>query len=158
MSGCSCHVETIAPLEMMSNYKNEAEIRDHVFGKEPLRPLPPSASPSSDHSVPSCQKSFRVFRVFRGPTLRHPSSAPTWAGKPMPRGTGFPARGFGTALRPPFTPFPPIKNSSVCSVCSVGQPSAIHPPASAFPSSIRLLRLLRVFAANPETGRNPDHR
>ena len=38
MSGCSCHVETIAPLVMMSNYQNEAEIRDHVFGKEPLRP------------------------------------------------------------------------------------------------------------------------
>ena len=31
-------------------------------------------SPSSDHSVPSCQKFFRVFRVFRGPTLRCPSS------------------------------------------------------------------------------------
>ena len=30
--------------------------------------------PSSDHSVPSCQKFFRVFRVFRGPTLRCPSS------------------------------------------------------------------------------------
>ena len=42
MSGCSCHVETIAPLVMMSNYQNEAEIRDHVFGKEPLRP--PSAA------------------------------------------------------------------------------------------------------------------
>ena len=41
----------------------------------PLRPLPPSASPPSDLSVPSCQKSFRVFRVFRGPTLRPPSSA-----------------------------------------------------------------------------------
>ena len=30
--------------------------------------------------------------------------APTWAGKPMPRGTGFPARGFGTGRtlrRPP---------------------------------------------------------
>ena len=30
--------------------------------------------PPSDHSVPSCQKSFRVFRVFRGPTLRPPPS------------------------------------------------------------------------------------
>ena len=39
-----------------------------------LRPLPPSASPPSDLSVPSCQKSFRVFRVFRGPTLRCPFS------------------------------------------------------------------------------------
>ena len=38
MSGCSCHVETIAPLVMMSNYQNEAEIREHVFGKEPRRP------------------------------------------------------------------------------------------------------------------------
>ena len=54
-----------------------------------------------------------------------------------------------SALRPPITPFPPVKNSSVCSVCSVGQPSALRPPASAFPSSIRFLRLLRFFAANP---------
>ena len=71
------------------------------------RPLPPSASPPSVLSVPSCNKSFRVFRVFRGLTLRCPSSAPTWAGKPMPRGTGFPARGFGTGppvLRPPILP------------------------------------------------------
>ena len=53
------------------------------------------------------------------------SGAPTWAGKPMPRGTGFPARGFGTGrtLRP----------SSVIS----------RPPP------VRFLRLLRVFAANP---------
>ena len=41
----------------------------------PLRPLPPSASPPSSHSVPSCKKSFRVFRVFRGPTLRRPPAA-----------------------------------------------------------------------------------
>ena len=70
--------------------------------------------------------------------------APTWAGKPMPRGTGFPARGFGTGrtLRPPFTPFPPVKNPSVCSVCSVGQPSSsavCRPPSGtgliSFPSS-----------------------
>ena len=48
--------------------------------------------------------------------------APTWAGKPLPRGTGFPARGVGPGrtLRPPFTPFPPVKNPSVCSVCSAG--------------------------------------
>ena len=31
--------------------------------------------PPSDFSVPSCQKFFRVFRVFRGPTLRPPPSA-----------------------------------------------------------------------------------
>ena len=30
--------------------------------------------PPSVHSVPSCQKFFRVFRVFRGPTLRPPPS------------------------------------------------------------------------------------
>ena len=30
-------------------------------------------------------------------------------------------------LRPPITPFPPVKNLSVCSVCSVGQSSALRP-------------------------------
>ena len=80
MSGCSCHVETIAPLVMMSNYQNEAEIRDHVFGKEPLRP-PPTAR---------CQIACAAI------CDRRSAVAPTWAGKPMPRGTGFPARGFGT--------------------------------------------------------------
>ena len=33
--------------------------------------------------------------------------------------------------RPPITPFPPVKNSSVCSVCSVGQPSAVRAQSSA---------------------------
>ena len=42
-------------------------------------------------------------------------------------------------LRPPITPFPPVKNPSVCSVYSVGQPSALRPrqllrpPFSPFP-------------------------
>ena len=36
-----------------------------------------------------------------------------------------------STLRPPITPFPPVKNSSVCSVCSVGQPSAVRPQSSA---------------------------
>ena len=88
MSGCSCHVETIAPLVMMSNYQNEAEIRDHVFGKEPLRP-------------PHAARSRARLNASRYD--RRSAVAPTWAGKPMPRGTGFPARGFGTGrtLRPP---------------------------------------------------------
>ena len=34
-------------------------------------------------------------------------------------------------LRPPISPFPPVKNPSVCSVCSVGQPSVLRPPPSA---------------------------
>jgi hypothetical protein len=40
-------------------------------------------------------------------------------------------RGQSSALRPPPSPFPPIKNSSVCSVCSVGQSSVLRPPSSA---------------------------
>ena len=45
-------------------------------------------------------------------------------------------------LRPPPSPFPPVKNPSVCSVCSVGQPSSsavCRPPSGtgliSFPSS-----------------------
>ena len=82
--------------------------------------------------------------------------APTWAGKPMPRGTGFPARGVGTgrtpsAIRP--APSHPILApfALLCGQPSAVRPpsSALRPPASAFPSSIRFLRLLRFFAANP---------
>ena len=39
-------------------------------GRTLRRPPPPAVL-----SVPSCQKLFRVFRVFRGPTLRPPSAA-----------------------------------------------------------------------------------
>ena len=49
-------------------------------------------------SVPSCHKSFRTLRGRLNASRydRRSAVAPTWAGKPMPRGTGFPARGFGT--------------------------------------------------------------
>ena len=88
-------------------------------------------------------RGFGTGRTLRGrlnASRYDPRSAValTWAGKPMPRGTGFPARGFGTgrtlrppSRRPPFSPFPPVKNSSVCSVCSVGQPSVLRPPSYA---------------------------
>ena len=97
--------------------------------------------PPSDHSVPSCQKFFRVFRVFRGPTLRPPPSCICLPVIHPILAPFAPLRGQPSALcprqllRPPFTPFPPVKNPSVCSVYSVGQPSALRRPASAFPSS-----------------------
>jgi hypothetical protein len=37
-----------------------------------VRPPPSVCHLPSDLSIPSCQKSFRVFRVFRGLTLRPP--------------------------------------------------------------------------------------
>ena len=94
MSGCSCHVETIAPLVMMSNYQNEAEIRDHVFGKEPLRPPPAARSRaqlyangdplSPRHGLESPCHVARAFqpvglgRAVRS-VLRPPSSAHRYA-------------------------------------------------------------------------------
>ena len=91
---------------------------------------------------------------------------PTWAGKPMPRGTGFPARGFGaghtpSALRPPITPFPPVKNSSVCSVCSVGQPSAVRPQSSAVrlpPSAVPSDSCVFCASLRPTLGHPPTRR
>ena len=43
-------------------------------------------------------------------------------------------------VSPPPSPFPPVKNPSVCSVFSVGQPSVIRHLSSAVPS-----RLLSAF-------------
>ena len=68
-----------------------------------------SASPSSDHSVPSW-KNPSVCSVC---SVGQPSAL-------RPR----------QLLRPPFSPFPPVKNPSVCSVCSVGQPSVVRRPSS----------------------------
>ena len=87
--------------------------------------------PSSDHSVPSCQKFFRVFRVFRGPTLRCPSSV---------------VRRPSSALRHP---------TDSCAFCASLRPtlrcpsSVVRRPSSAVSRPIRFLRLLRFFAANP---------
>ncbi len=124
----------------------------------PLRPLPPSASPPSVLSVPSCQNPsvcsvcsagrpppdvLRTLpdrvRSYTRPAIRgrpdmgwkahatwHGLSSPwVWDGPYAPP----------TVLRPPFTPFPPVKNPSVCSVFSVGQPSAVRP----LPSVLRPL-------------------
>ena len=93
--------------------------------------------------------------------------APTWAGKPMPRGTGFPARGFGTGrtLRPPSSAHRPQPSavrlppsavpSDSCVFCASLRPtlrcpcSVVRRPSSAVSRPIRFLRLLRFFAANP---------
>ena len=68
--------------------------------------------PPSDHSVPSCQKFFRVFRVFRGPTLRPPPSCIC-----LP------------VIHPILAPFAPLR----------GQPSALCPVSF---SALRSLRSL----------------
>ena len=59
-----------------------------------------------------------------------------------------------SALRPPITPFPPVKNSSVCSVCSVGQPSALlHLPSRHLSDSCALCASWRPTLGHPPTRR-----
>ncbi len=91
---------------------------------------------------------FKFFRVFRARLNasrydRRSAVDPTWAGKPMPRGTGFPARGFGTgrtlrppssadrpqssALRPLSTVIRPLP-SDFCALCASLRSTLGHPP------------------------------
>ena len=81
--------------------------------------------PSSDHSVPSCQKFFRVFRVFRGPTLRCPSSVVRRLSSAVSRQPSHPI----------LAPFAPLG----------GQPSVIPPPGAfstrTFPREKRFCQL-----------------
>ena len=66
----------------------------------------------------------------------------------MPLGTGFPARGFGTGrtLRPPSALRRP---SAAIRLLRLLRLFAANPPPSVLRRPIRFLRLLRFFAANP---------
>ena len=140
MSGCSCHVETIAPLVMMSNYQNEAEIRDHVFGKEPLRP---------PHAARSRAQLYATGAIRGRPDMGWKAHA-TWHGLSSPWVWDGPsALCPRQLLRPPISPFPPIKNPSVC---SVGQPSVLRPPPSALrDASTTDMRVGPLFPSQNQT-------
>ena len=135
MSGCSCHVETIAPLVMMSNYQNEAEIREHVFGKEPLRP------PHAARSRAQLCAAIRDRRDPRSP--RHGLESPCHVARafqPVRLGRAVRSvRPRSSAVRPP---------SDFCDFCAFLRPT-LRRPSSAVSRPIRFLRLLRFFAANP---------
>ena len=78
----------------------------------------------------------------------HPTSAPF-----------APLRGQSSVSRPPPSPFPPVKNPSVCSVYSVGQPSVLRTPPSVVrtPQTVVCMKhscvSLRQKAASKNAGR-----
>ena len=128
---------------MMSNYQNEAEIRDHVFGKEPLRP----------QSSVLCQIACAALRDRDSRSPRHGLESPCHVARAFqPVGLGRAVRSaLRQLLRPPISPFPPVKNPSVC---SVGPPSAFCPLSSAVPSdSCALCASLRSTLGHPPTRR-----